>query len=212
MGSVKFAGGAVGFVCALAFASCASAGTIPYQNVGTENPVTYTLTAATSGDIVAYFAGSAASYDEEVTLSINGVATGVYGLDNQTSAVGTTVDFGYATAGSTLVFYDDVLTTGDVWSSDVSENSDGANHIYSTYVTAGEVYPGSPAGVYVAFEDLPASTSDFNYFDDTFIFTNVAVTSAVPEPSTWAMFVVGFAGLGAAAFSRTRKTRAASAA
>jgi hypothetical protein len=37
-------------------------------------------------------------------------------------------------------------------------------------------------------------------------FTNAA--STVPEPSTWAMMVLGFVGLGYAAFRRNSKARA----
>ena len=40
----------------------ARATTIPYPTPGVPNPVTYTFTAATDGDIVAYFAGSTAAY------------------------------------------------------------------------------------------------------------------------------------------------------
>ena len=35
--------------------------------------------------------------------------------------------------------------------------------------------------------------------------------SVVPEPSTWAMMLLGFAGLGFAGYRQTRKARAASA-
>lgn len=35
---------------------------------------------------------------------------------------------------------------------------------------------------------------------------SLPLTSAVPEPSTWAMMVIGFAGLGFAAFGRSRKS------
>jgi len=42
--------------------------------------------------------------------------------------------------------------------------------------------------------------------------TNHAVSSPVPEPSTWAMMALGFAGLGYAAVRRSRKHRSAFAA
>ena len=40
--------------------------------------------------------------------------------------------------------------------------------------------------------------------DDQYLFVNVK--STVPEASTWAMMLAGFAGLAFAAFRRTRKT------
>jgi hypothetical protein len=36
-------------------------------------------------------------------------------------------------------------------------------------------------------------------------FTDISVNSGVPEPSTWAMLLIGFAGLGFAAYQRTKK-------
>ncbi len=38
------------------------------------------------------------------------------------------------------------------------------------------------------------------------ITTITSVTPSVPEPSTWAMMLLGFAGLGYAGFKRTRKS------
>jgi hypothetical protein len=38
---------------------------------------------------------------------------------------------------------------------------------------------------------------------------NGLVGGAVPEPSTWGMMLVGFAGIGFASYRRTRKPRAA---
>jgi hypothetical protein len=37
----------------------------------------------------------------------------------------------------------------------------------------------------------------------------VALSNSVPEPSTWAMMLVGFAGLGYAGYRRAREPRAA---
>src|SRR5689334_19646892 len=91
---------------ALAFgaARLMAADAIPYPNSGTLNPVTYTFTASANGDITAYFAGSTASYDNELGLLVNGVSTGIVGLDNHSSALGASLDLGSVHAGDVLTF------------------------------------------------------------------------------------------------------------
>ena len=202
----KIIGAAIGFALVGGAATGATAGVIPYPTPGTENPITYTFTAANTGPITAYFAGSTASFTEEVTLLVNGVATGFQGLNDHTSNIGDSIVLGNVTAGDTLVFELIVLNPSNVgpWFSDKAMNSDGANHIYSTDAAAGQISALIAAGTYVAFEDLPKAGSDNNYFDDTFVFTNVAVTPSVPEPGTWAMMLLGFAGLGFA-FRQSRR-------
>jgi hypothetical protein len=181
----------------LSAAGSAFADAIPYPNSGTENPDTYTFTAATTGDLTAYFLGTGASYTETLGLLVNGTDTGITGLDNHTTSVGTALDFGNVTAGEVLTFYIHVNDISTNWYSDKSMNSDGANHVYSTAYTGGVA--GVPAGTYVAFEDLsavPAGNSDFNYFDETFVFTNVASTPAVPEPANMALLLAGLGLMG----------------
>ncbi len=181
-------------------AAGAQAGVIPYPDAGTPNPATYTFTAASTGTITAYFAGSGASFDEQVGLLVNGVSTGVVGLDDHTSSLGQTLVLGNVTAGDTLTFVDYVYSSAETWYSNPTLNADGGNHVYSTSAVANQVYSGSPAGTYVGFEDEAFPGSDYNYFDDTFIFTNTntVVTGGVPEPATWALMLVGFGALGLA--------------
>ena len=45
-----------------------------------------------------------------------------------------------------------------------------------------------------------------NFYGWDFSIPAVNVASDVPEPSTWAMMVLGFAGLGFAGYRRSRKT------
>src|SRR5690348_8842286 len=120
----------------------ARADLIPYPNTGTPNPITYTFTAATSGDIIAYFAGSVAGFDNELGMLVNGVSTGVIGLDNHASALGQSLNLGHANAGDTLVFVLQNNTLGKNAYSDPSLNTSydfdgsvGHNHIYSTPYT-----------------------------------------------------------------------------
>jgi hypothetical protein len=51
--------------------------------------------------------------------------------------------------------------------------------------------------------DLETPNADGNFF-----FADTLALAAVPEPSTWAMMLVGLPGLGFAAYRRTRKVRA----
>jgi len=194
---------AVGLVGA---SSSLIAGPIPYPNSGTENLITYTFNATANGDIIAYFAGTGASYTESLGMMINGVqSANGFGLVNQTSHVGDSFDLGFAHAGDTLTFDIDVTSPnlGLVYS-DSSLNaaydgsSPGLNHVYSTDATAWQIAPSIPAGTYVGFEDLPGSNPpDWNYFDETYVFTDVTTTSSVPDSGS-SMMLLGMAmtGLG----------------
>lgn len=191
-------------VIVLALAGNVQAAPTPYSPAGTPNAVTYTFTAASTGDLIAYFAGSGAAYTNEITMLVNGVASVVQGLNNQTSAYGDALNFGGVTAGDTLVFELITLSPEDIgpWYSQQSMNSDGVNHIYSA-AYAGDGF--IPAGTYVAFEDLPGG-GDFNYWDESFVFTNVATATNVPEPASLALLGLGIAGI---AIGRRNRGRAA---
>lgn len=170
-----------------------------YPNAGIENPTKYTFSASSSGSLVAYFYGSGASFSESLGLLVNGNDRGT-ALENHNSAYGQMYNFGSVTAGDTLVFYIDVATTHQTYYSDFKMNSDNVNHVYSTaFAGDGTI----PAGTYVGFEDLSlyqTGWTDNNYTDEQFVFT----VAAVPEPSTWAMIVLGFAGVGFIAYRRKR--------
>jgi len=190
----------------------ANAAIIPYPNSGTENSATYNFTAANSGPIVGYFAGTAAAYDEVVGMSVNGGAVGSYGLDNHASSLGQQFNFGNVTAGDQITFVLHVFDTAGYVYSNPSLNGPydgvaGHQHVYSVNYNAGSnlLDPSIPSGVYVAFEDLQLNNPpDWNYFDDTFVFTNV---NPVPEPTTMvagAMLLLPF-GLSAVRVMRNRK-------
>ena len=181
---------------ALAATGSAFADAIPYPTSGTPNAVTYTFT-SNGGDVMAYFLGTGASYNESLGLLINGVDSGIVGLQNHSTAIGGSLDFGTIAAGKTLTFYINVATTGDKWYSNMALNADGSNHVYSTAYTGGVA--GVPVGTYVAFEDLSAVAefhSDYNYFDETFVFTNVGTTPTIPEPGNLALLMAGLGVMG----------------
>ncbi|NNM75930.1 DUF4114 domain-containing protein [Sphingomonas sp. ID1715] len=171
-----------------------------YPTPGTENPLVYDLRASANGDLIAYFAGSTASFTNVLGLLVNGVDTGITGLNNQSTAPGTALNFGPVSAGDRLTFYIDVAEIGARFYSDPSLNEDGINHVYSAPYEGGDF--DIPAGLYVAFEDLPGG-GDFNYEDLQFVFSNAFVAS-VPEPEQWALLIAGFALTGAAARRRAR--------
>ena len=197
---------------------------IPYADSGSYNPITYTFTAAASGDIVAYFAtaDNTASFDNDLGLLVNGMAQGGFGLDNHTSHIGDAYNFGFVSAGSTLIFVLNNMTLGEQAFSDPTMNlsydigpatgtTDGHNHVYSTFFdgtnpggdAAAIEAAGVPHGTYVAFEDEPFPDSDYNYHDEEFVFTNVA--TGVPEPATWSLMLLGVGGIGAILRRKSRR-------
>ena len=210
---------AVATVAALGVAQAASADPIPYPSAGLYNPTTYSFTAAADGDVVAYIVGGfSAGFTNELGLLVNGVlASAGYGLNNHTSALGDSFNFGAVSAGDTLVFVLHNLSLGaDAFSDpalNIAYDGPGAtehNHIYSTaYTATSPLFPGVPVGTYVAFEDIPISTGpDFNYDDESFVFTNVSATAVVPEPGPLALLGLG---LGCLAAIRARRSRSAEA-
>lgn len=188
---------------------------IPYPGSGSYNPVTYSFTAVASGDLKAYFVGGAsAGFENQVGVLINGVLSSAgYGLDNHASAVGDSFNFGHVDAGDALTFVLYNLSLSSYAYSDPALNGSydtaaatGHNHIYSTFYDGTDAsLTGVPAGVYVAFEDLPFPGSDFNYNDESFVFTNVSVSpTGVPEPASWALMVLGFGAAGATLRARRK--------
>jgi len=177
-------------IAMLAPAAVVKADSIPYPNAGTIAPAN-TFTATSTGDIVAYFYDSSAAYNSEIGLLVNGVSTGIFGLPNHSSAYGQSIDLGTVHAGDTLVFQLEVSELGHSWYSDPSMNVDGVNHTYSTAFSGDSTIP---AGTYVAFEDLPNGSADFDYNDHQFVFTNVS-SRMVPEPGSVMLLGIALAGL-----------------
>src|SRR5439155_5795184 len=105
--------------------------------------------------------------------------------------------------GDVLTFVDGI-TGGAIWYSDPTLNSDSGNHVFSTTGSAGQAFANSPAGSYVAFEDLTFPQSDLEYQDQTFVL-NISATlqvSDIPETSSWETMVHGFAGICLMAYPR----------
>jgi hypothetical protein len=212
------------FALILAGAHLTALAQIPYGNPGVPNPNGYTFTASSTGDVVGYFAAyTGANFDEQVgmidattdpTLNLTGIS---FGLDNHSSTPGQSFDFGPVNAGDTLIFVDQIEQGGNgspisgyVYSEpslNIPYDTDGSlghNHVYSTAVGANSPFLtwSNPAGTYVGFEDLPFPGSDFNYSDDTFVFTDISTqTSPVPDAAS-TLALLGGALTGMAAFRR----------
>jgi hypothetical protein len=176
--------------------SRAWADAIPYPTGGVVNPAVYTFTASSNGDIIAYFAGSTAIFTNELGLLVNGVSTGVQGLNNHTSTLGQSLDLGFAHAGDTLTFVMHNIDPGignlfsnPALNATYDGGGSGIQHVYSTpYTATSPIIVSIPAGTFVAWEDLPAnrpgiSQPDFNYNDLTFVFTNTSVDTGVTVPA-----------------------------
>jgi len=186
------------------FASCAGASTIPYPDPGQVNLQVYSLVATQTGDINVWFAGKGTATNEDVlTAMVNGVPTGIEGLDNQTSTIGQYLNLGHANAGDTIVFEMLDLSSEKNWFTDNARNSDDLNHAYMASFAGGLVGTSIVLpGLYLGFEDVTGCPSDWNYQDLQFYTSSVG---AVPELSTWGMMFVGFAGVGFIAYRRKSK-------
>jgi len=207
-------------------------GTIPYPNIGTVAP-TVPLSAATTGEVFGYFVqggkasgGGAGATDYVRLLDLTTGTVGAWEFQNQTTTAGTVADFGSVNMGDTLAFeivdlnvigtnpnftlLSAPLALGDptaiILSSEPALSGDGLNHAYITNFSGGTLNgAGIPGGIYVGMEDLPPGVpfSDFNYNDDSFVFTDVAI--ATPEPNS--LFLLGSGLLGLVGFGRRKFVR-----
>jgi len=171
----------------------ARADAIPYPNSGTPNPESYSFKAAATGEIIAYFASGGAAFDLQLGLLVNGVDTGVVGLDDKTS-IGQSLPLGHANAGDALTFVLNntvKMTDGDIIKKAYSDptmnvsydidGSRGHQHVYSTSYTATSLVLDSiPVGTFVSWADQAFPNGDFSYNNLDVVLTKVSVS--VPGP------------------------------
>jgi hypothetical protein len=90
-------------------------------------------------------------------------------------------------------------------------NSDGSSAATggpSIFVSAGLLFTASGRQFSAQLQEGSTTFVESGF---TFGFTNVTPPPAVPEPSTWAMMLIGFAGLGYAGHRASRKSAAVAA-
>jgi hypothetical protein len=69
-----------------------------------------------------------------------------------------------------------------------------------------QIFSFTTTGGQLAFSDLPGGNQNIgNILDNVTLSTNIVTGPGVPEASTWAMTLVGFAGLGFAGYRASRK-------
>ncbi|MFN0130228.1 MAG: VPDSG-CTERM sorting domain-containing protein [Verrucomicrobiales bacterium] len=174
------------------------------------NAATYTFTASGNGPVTAYFAGSTAGYGSVVGLSINGGPVTLWGLQNNSTALGTSFVMGNVSLGDNLEFIFSVDTGNSFGpadpdnpsyflSSDENDNPvAGSQHIYSTAYAGGDF--GIPAGTYVGVEDISPLTdpdNDLDYDDHQFVFTGPGLSQVPEGGSAVALLGLALAGIGA---------------
>ena len=197
---------AICIMSALAGTSAQAAGLI-YSNPGVAISKSYSFEKLTDGDLLISFMGSTAGYKSYLGVVVNGVDLGL-SLSNKV-ARGTTWNYGWVEAGSSISFYLDVTNTGETYFSNSSLNSDGLNHLYADAYNGGNRIGGKwfARAKYAAigFEDMQGG-GDKDYDDARFIAQEVGFIEydPAPEPAAWAMMIAGFGLVGGAARRRKR--------
>ncbi len=155
---------------------------------------------ANGGAITATFEGLSAAYTSMIRLASADFTSG-WVLPNQSTAVGTTFNFGSLAAGAHFGFDLLVSDTSDTWHTGAaSGNSDGVVH-----ANAVENWNGT-GRTYVAFEDQRGG-GDRDFNDYTFSFTNAPMVNAVPEPENYVMLLAGLGMIGWIARRRKKTER-----
>jgi hypothetical protein len=168
----------------------------PIAVPGTEG---FSVFVGSTSDIVATYEGNSASYSNDLYLSLDGfgnlgddgdLTNDLFIFNNQSSAVGSTVNLGAFSVGAELIFRLHVNNTGnDFFTGAASRNPDANFH-------ARVEEEWMPSTTLVSFEDL--FDGPFDYNDLSFSFTNTVTTSptpSIPIPGPLSLLGLGLVSL-----------------
>ena len=160
-------------------------------NATSSGPLTLALGAMGAG-----YGGTGESliYQESAEFKLNGQGTILLGLVNAMS-VGNGFDH-----STFQIFINGVLFLNQSFNDLASANAFFTNDT----INLGNFSNGI-TDIDLVLNETMSSTQGFGY---TYAFAASGFSSAIPEPSTWAMMLIGFAGLGFVAYRRQRKTAA----
>ncbi len=147
---------------------------------------------ASDGPVNAFYAGSSAGYESNFFALIgDGSPLPAFsGFSNKSANIGDFKNLGSFHEDDYFVPVLHVITTGHFYNSFAGSNPDGFNHIFASQFSLPD---GTPA-VFIGFEDI-YGLGDRDFNDNMAIFTNVTMVP-IPEPSTYAMLLVGLGLIG----------------
>ncbi len=136
----------------------------------------------------------------EWNLELQGVGAS-YDLTSTSSIAEKHVIGNDLTATTTNMYFNFSGTVGDQFL--LQDGPEGGQTYWCNSVGTTSCYPGK--SVVPVFYTDPSSQFDMTASGNQII---ASVSSTIPEPSTWAMLLAGFAALGAASYRASRKTNA----
>lgn len=147
---------------------------------------------ASDGPVNAFYAGSSAGYESNFFALIgDGSPLPAFsGFSNKSANIGDFKNLGSFHEDDYFVPVLHVITTGHFYNSFAESNPDNLNHIFASQFSLPD---GTPA-VFIGFEDI-YGLGDRDFNDNMAIFTNVTMVP-IPEPSTYAMLLVGLGLIG----------------
>ena len=172
-------------------------------------PITYTLETTASGSL-----GGTSFTDATLILSMTNNTTNVTNsAPGDFENVGTvTVSIGGGTAVTftdpTQVFSDQSLSTVGFEDLAVDDILDSISTSFATYDLKTSIGPIVGSSEIIPVASFPTTGGAFVLTSVGESATFTAATSAIPEPSSWAMMLIGFAGLGYAGYRRARVAHA----